>query len=212
MAGVRASHSSHRQASRPPAQPATHRGGVLTGGAAPDPVALLGHLADEGRLRVFAVVLLGARTTWAVAEHLGLAEKDALRLLARLEAAGLVVRGDAGWTARPELLREAVADAAPTREYVDHGAVDPDQAAVLRTFMPSGRLEQIPAARSKRLVVLDHICRVFEPGVRYPEREVNALIKAFNPDYAALRRYLVDEGFLAREGGTYWRTGGSVDL
>ena len=84
-------------------------------------------------------------------------------------------------------------------------------AAVLRTFMPSGRLEQIPAARSKRLVVLDHVARVFEPGVRYPEREVSALLKAFHPDYAALRRYLVDEGFLSRDDGTYWRTGGSVD-
>ncbi|MDQ3951738.1 MAG: DUF2087 domain-containing protein [Actinomycetota bacterium] len=26
---------------------------------------------------------------------------------------------------------------------------------------------------------------------------------------AALRRYLVDEGFMAREGGEYWRTGGT---
>jgi hypothetical protein len=175
-------------------------------------VTLLGQLADEGRLKVFAAVLLGARTTWAVADAAGMSEKDAVRLLAKLESAGLVARPDVGWTARPELLREVVAQAAPSREYVDHGAVDAEEATVLRTFMPSGRLEQIPAARGKRLVVLDHICRVFEPGVRYPEREVNALIKAFNPDYAAVRRYLVDEGFLAREGGTYWRTGGSVDL
>jgi hypothetical protein len=183
-----------------------------TGRPAPDPAVLLGLLADEARLRVFAAVLLGARATWAVADAAAVPEKEAVRLLARLESAGLVERPDVGWTARPELLREAVAQAAPSKEYVDHGAVDAEDAAVLRSFMPSGRLEQIPAARSKRLVVLDHICRVFEPGVRYPEREVNALLKAFNPDYAALRRYLVDEGFLAREGGSYWRAGGSVDL
>jgi hypothetical protein len=30
------------------------------------------------------------------------------------------------------------------------------------------------------------------------------------PDYAALRRSLVDEDFLGREGGEYWRTGGPV--
>src|SRR3954452_21778720 len=64
---------------------------------------------------------------------------------------------------------------------------------------------------SKRLVVLDHICRVFEIGVRYHERECNAYLRAFHPDTAALRRYLVDEGFLAREKNVYWRTGGSVD-
>ena len=63
-----------------------------------------------------------------------------------------------------------------------------------------------------RLVVLDHICRVFDIGVRYPEKEVNALLRAFHDDYAALRRHLVEEGFLARENNIYWRTGGSVDL
>ena len=33
-----------------------------------------------------------------------------------------------------------------------------------------------------------------------------------HPDYAALRRYLVDDQFLAREEGEYWRVGGSVDV
>ena len=70
----------------------------------------------------------------------------------------------------------------------------------------------MPAARSKRLVVLDHVARTFEPGVRYPERDVNAMLGAFFDDYAALRRYLVDEGFLARDAGTYWRIGGSVEI
>jgi len=31
-------------------------------------------------------------------------------------------------------------------------------------------------------------------------------------DTAALRRYLVDEGFLDREAGDYWRAGGSYDV
>jgi hypothetical protein len=53
---------------------------------------------------------------------------------------------------------------------------------------------------------------VFEIGVRYPEREVDALLRAFHDDYAALRRYLVDEGFLARDHAEYWRSGGSVDV
>jgi hypothetical protein len=177
-----------------------------------DPVSLLGHLADPHRLRVFsAVVLHGPATSADLAARAGVEESIALRILARLEAAGLVDRDGGAWVARPDVLRQAMADAAPARETVDHGATDASAAAVLRTFMPSGRLEQIPAARGKRLVVLDHVARVFEPGVRYPEREVSALLKAFHPDYAALRRYLVDEGFLSRDDGTYWRTGGSVD-
>ena len=77
--------------------------------------------------------------------------------------------------------------------------------------MPNGRLEQMPAKRSRRLVVLDQVAGRFEPGHRYPEREVNDVLRTFWPDYAALRRYLVDEGFLDRADGVYWRAGGTVD-
>jgi hypothetical protein len=177
-----------------------------------DPTALLGHLADPARLRVFAAVVLdGPAAVRDIAARAGVAEADALRTLARLEGARLVRRDAGSWVAQPEVLRQAMADAAPARTQVDHGVVDPDAAAVLRTFMPAGRLDQIPAARGKRLVVLDHICRVFEPGHRYPEREVSALLRAFHPDHAALRRYLVDEHFLTRADGVYWRSGGTID-
>lgn len=186
---------------------------------APDPLTLLGHLADEARLRAFAAVLLGARDTAAVARAAGLGEKEALKVLTRLESGGLVGREDGprgapgrGWTAYPHVLREAMAAAAPERAYVDHGAADPEEAAVLRSFLPEGRLVTMPAQESKRRVVLDHVARVFEPGARYSERQVDALLRAFWHDHATLRRYLVDYGFLAREAGEYWRIGGTVEL
>ncbi len=179
---------------------------------ASDALTLLAALADEARMRVFAAVLLHGGTTTTVAEACDLRERDVLRLLSRLDAVGLVSRSGEGWTAHPEVLGKAVAAAAPARTPVDHGASDPDVASVLRVFLPEGRLVRVPAARGKRLVVLDHIAMVFEPGVVYAEKDVNALLKAFYPDSAALRRYLVDEGFLARESGRYWRSGGSVDV
>jgi hypothetical protein len=83
---------------------------------------------------------------------------------------------------------------------------------VLRAFFRSGRLASIPAAAGKRRVVFDRLAREFEPGVRYAERDVDAILRRFHDDYAALRRYLVDEGFLAREHGVYWRIGGTVDV
>jgi hypothetical protein len=84
---------------------------------------------------------------------------------------------------------------------------------VLRNFMTGdGRLHTIPTKHSKLLVVLDHIAQCFEPGQRYPEQEVNAMIEKFHPDYAALRRYLVDNQFLTREDNVYWRSGGTFDV
>ncbi len=86
-----------------------------------------------------------------------------------------------------------------------------DRERVLRAFLDDdGRLVSVPVKHRKRLVVLDHVARVFTPGERYPEREVNVLLRAFNDDYAMLRRYLVDHGFLTRENGVYWRSGGTV--
>ncbi|HYS32775.1 MAG TPA: DUF2087 domain-containing protein [Streptosporangiaceae bacterium] len=84
--------------------------------------------------------------------------------------------------------------------------------AVLRSFMRDGRIVTMPAKRSRRLVLLDHVAQQFEVGVRYKEGEVNLKLRTLHDDYAALRRYLVDEGFLSREHGEYWRSGGTVDV
>jgi len=78
---------------------------------------------------------------------------------------------------------------------------------VLRDYMQSdGRLKQIPSQHKKLLVILRYLAGRFEPGVRYSEKDVNAMLKPVHADTAALRRYLVDEGFLARQAGIYWRT------
>jgi len=76
--------------------------------------------------------------------------------------------------------------------------------------MRDGRIMVMPAKRSRRLVVLDHAAQLFEVGVRYSETEVNLKLRQLYDDYAALRRYLVDEQMLSRDHGEYWRTGGSV--
>ena len=79
-------------------------------------------------------------------------------------------------------------------------------------FIKNGRLVIMPSKRSKLRLVLDHIAQDFEPGRNYPEPEVNDILGRYHDDYAALRRYLVDEAFLTREGGVYWRTGGTVEV
>ncbi len=86
----------------------------------------------------------------------------------------------------------------------------PDADLVAR-FIKNGRLVIMPSKRSKLLLVLDHLAQEFEPGRSYPEPEVNEVLERYHPDYAALRRYLVDEGFMTREAGVYWRSGGTVE-
>ena len=89
----------------------------------------------------------------------------------------------------------------------------PDAAQrILRRFLVDGRLVAIPAAWGRRMVVLGHPAGLFEPGRRYPEQDVNATVRAVHPDSVMRRRYLVDEGFLDREAGVYWRTGGTFEV
>jgi hypothetical protein len=184
----------------------------------PGPRELVALLAEPDRLRALAAVALGASTLPEVADRAGLGSRAAARALSRLAAGGLIEgEGGKGYRVRAEVLKAAAIPA--DRAEPEEGS---PEAAVLRRFLPHGRLLSIPAARGKRLVVLDHLAGLFEPGRRYPEPEVNELLGRYHPDYAMLRRYLVDDGFLDRAdepapSGTrsvkvYWRAGGSVDL
>jgi hypothetical protein len=183
----------------------------------PDAASLLALIVAGDRLPVVAALVLGARTLDEIAERAQLPARDVLRVLTRLESAGLTSVDGSRWTLQVDVLRDAVtgerwvagrpAVAAPEGD----GDAPPEHGAVLRAFFRHGRLVRLPAQRTKRLVVLDKLAREFEPGVRYPELEVNDKLTAFHPDYASLRRYLVEEDFLARENGIYWRTGGTFE-
>lgn len=181
----------------------------------PDAGTLVGLLADEARLRCLAALVLGATTAAEVAERTGLDARAAVRALERLAGAGLVERHGDGLAVRADRFGAAARAAARHRPELrpeDLGAT-PEQAGVLRNFItPDGRLASIPAARAKRVVVLDFLAGRFEPGRVYPEKVVNELLGRVHPDTAALRRYLVDEGFLERRDGFYWRAGGTFDV
>jgi hypothetical protein len=83
----------------------------------------------------------------------------------------------------------------------------PQEEKILHTFVQDGRLVRMPARHSKKLVILRWLVERFEPGVSYPERQVNEMLARVDPDYAMLRRYLVDAGLMQRDQGIYWRTG-----
>jgi len=170
-----------------------------------------GLLADEDRRRVFAAMVLGAQTLPELAERSGLAPPDVWRALRRLAREDVVAVEHDRWSVRGDVIAQRAREAAPAPEDVGEG-LPPREAGVLRSFLRDGRVERLPAARNKRLVVLDHVAHAFELGVRYPEKEVNTILRAFHADHAALRRNLVDEGFLTREAGIYWRSGGTVEV
>jgi hypothetical protein len=181
-----------------------------------DAAALVGLLADDDRRRCVAALVLGATEPTAVARATGLDTRRTAVALGRLVDAGLVETvGDGSLALLGEAFRSAAraARAAQQAATADPtGDAPPEVAKVLRAFVHDGRLVAIPMQRSKRLVVLDLLAQEFEPGRRYSEAMVNLILGRWHADTASLRRYLVDEGFLDREAGQYWRTGGSLPV
>ena len=177
-----------------------------------DALDFLKTVLDPDRLAVVGLLAHHSCSAQDLATATGQRERDVLQTLAPLLRDGLVEREGDAYTLRREALREMARDlpqpAAPARA-VMFGMTEGEQ-AVLGRFFRGERLTEIPASRGKRLVVLERIALDFEPGVHYPETEVNAMLQRYHDDYAALRRYLVDERFLDRAAGAYWRAGGRV--
>jgi hypothetical protein len=184
----------------------------------PEPIGaedLLHALAEPERLAIAGTLALGPRTAQELAAVCSLTPSKARKHLARLTSAGLVTVDDDRRTYRLAVgaLRAAARLAAPPRDPgMALGAVDGAEETVLRRWFVGGRLQEIPAKRTTRLVVLTRLALEFDVGVRYTEREVVEVLTRFHPDHASLRRYLVDEDLLSRDHGEYWRSGGRVDL
>jgi DNA-binding transcriptional ArsR family regulator len=169
-------------------------------------------LAHEERLAVAGTLATRASSIAELAELLRLRPETVGRHLAMLREIGIATSVRDGaierWRLdierlRAERKRLLARERAPSP--ADAEAAPEWERLVLRNFFDGERLKEIPVNLSKRLVVLAWLAERFEPGRRYPEREVNEIITRHHPDYAALRRELVDQRFMQREHGFYWR-------
>jgi DNA-binding transcriptional ArsR family regulator len=183
----------------------------------PDMLVALKALSDASRLRIVGVLAEGKPISVEdLAKRLSLSPGTVVHHLNRLRAAQLVEstprRPYMDYSLRlgrlaeigaslSKLAHEQAGDAAPLDAPEWASA---EEAKVLRSFYNGDALTSIPAQRSKRMVVLHQLAEtVFERKHRYPEKEVNQRLAAVYPDAASLRRYLVDEGFMARKNGEY---------
>ena len=174
------------------------------------PTEFLRLALDPERLAVLGHAAVGPVDVALLAKMLDVPRRRILQAIGRLRDAGLL-------TPELRLDREALRDTARALPAVEtasaeltDGSWSAEEVSVIARFFRGSRLTQIPAQRSKRLLVLERLSQEFEPGLRYPERQVDFILQLFHPDHATLRRYLVDEGYLTRADGVYWRTGGRV--
>jgi biotin operon repressor len=211
LTGVRADENTRWPEGFDPALAAAAPAKKITPPAVDDLVHFLKALADPNRLRMIGWLSDNEMTGEELASALSLSEATVSHHLAKLKESGVVL-------VRPEgarrlhrldserlqsLLRELPQDTVR----IARGGVDESdfEAKVLAAYFNGDRLLQIPLRQKKLLVVLKRLVQEFQPGVRYPEREVNTILKRFHEDCATLRRRFIEFRFMARENSIYWR-------
>lgn len=102
-----------------------------------------------------------------------------------------------------------MSDAGPIEAPEDPVAALRKRSRILaRLLDDDGRVARWPKRRAQRLLVLEHLAQHFEAEERIGEAEVNARLNSLHAfdDAALLRRWLVEEGLLARtsSGSAYW--------
>ena len=173
-----------------------------------NPGDLIRVVADPVRLALLGRAAEARVSIEEVASSLNVPKRKVAEALGKLRATGLLTDE---LTLNAATLREAAAmlpSAEEAAAVITDGPWSDQEKRVLARFFSGDRLTEIPTSRGKRLLVLERLAQEFEPGLRYPERDVNFTLQLFHSDYAALRRYMVEEEIMTRAEGVYWRTGG----
>jgi hypothetical protein len=176
----------------------------------PEILAFVKALADAERLRVIGLLSLGDKRATEIASALGIHPSEINRHLEQLVASGVVRATDGIY----QLNEKAIENLARGQfrgkraAYKADSEEPEDVRKVLKNFLNAdGTLKQIPPMGNKLLIILNFIVDAFAFDTNYTEKEVNTILRRFHLDTAALRRYLVDYGLMAREsdGTKYWR-------
>ncbi len=177
-------------------------------------------LANLERLKIAGLIAIEELSAAQIAERTGMKPEVVYKGLKQLVYAGLALEKTTGDSPRSfsqsatyaldtkflnEMTHRVLSGTRPKVQLEEFEGEDYDR-KVLRDFLRAdGTLKSIPTQHKKLLAVLRFLAHEFEPGQKYPEKEVNIMLATRYPDAATLRRYLVDNGLLARASGVYWR-------
>ena len=168
--------------------------------------------SNQSRLRLIGHLANGERSVGELAQLLGLKEPTVSHHLAELKGLGLVdVRAEG--TTRIYLLNARALEtigkdifARPNLAALVPRSELSEEERLLRAWVKDGRIVHIPAQEKKKQIVIRWLAGQIDPARRWTEREFSEWLAQYNEDYATLRRYLVEAGYMARENNIYWRT------
>jgi hypothetical protein len=166
-------------------------------------------MASAERLRIIGVLVRGRASQTQIAGQLGMPVRDVFNHLSFLANVGVVHESDGLYDLDEKAIESFARGHFEGKRPAYEAKEEPeDVRKVLKNFLNAdGSLKQIPPQGNKLLIILNFIVDAFEFDTNYTEKEINTILRRFHVDTAALRRYLVDNGLMAREsdGTRYWR-------
>ena len=176
----------------------------------PEILAFVKAMASADRLRIVGLLSQASKRAAQIAEMLGMHPSEVNRHLEQLIGSGVVREKDGIYDLNEKAIESLARGQFEGKRasYVPKDDQEEDVRKVLKTFLnPDGTLKQLPPMGNKPLIILNFIVDAFAFDTNYTEKEVNTILRRFHVDTAALRRYLVDYGLMARErdGSKYWR-------
>ena len=177
-----------------------------------DAIKLFKCLADKSRLQILKSLIQEDMYVERLAERLGLTPATISFHLKKLEDAQAVtsykdqyytmysIRQEIFMTNIIDIIREESDEAKEQRQ-----REEAYRQKVIAAFFEYGRLKAIPSQRKKERICLEEISHSFEIGKIYEEKEVNAIIEGFFEDYCTIRRDMISEGIMSRNGTAYVR-------
>lgn len=174
-------------------------------------------LADATRIRMLILLAEGELNGQVLAEKLGVTPATITHHAAKLREASLInERRDKNtiyFTLNEYFIRSnatATADLifknkkGDTESMKDEDRNQNLKQSVIRNFITlDGKLKHIPAQLKKKLIILEHLVGQLEKGRTYTEKELNAFIKNYHPDFATIRREFIMHQFMFRENEIY---------
>ncbi len=175
-------------------------------------VELFKCLADKSRLQILTGLMAEPMYVELIAQRLALSPSTVSFHLKKLEAAGLVTSQKEQYytvyALREGALKQTIESflgIASKEKSLEEQREEEYRRKVLDSFFLYGKLKSLPVQYKKKRIVLEELAKMFLPGRRYTEKEVNILIADVNEDFCTLRRELVCEHLLDRDHGVYWR-------
>ena len=168
-------------------------------------------LADKSRLQILKSLMQEDMYVERLAQRLNLTPPTISFHLKKLEDVGAVesykdqyymmysIKKEIFMTNIMDIIKEESTEADQQKEREEEY-----RRKVINAFFEYGKLKSIPSQRKKERIILEKIAESFDKDKVYTEREVNLIIADYFDDFCTIRRDMIGEHILERDGMNYW--------